>query len=205
MAAQPNLERGVALTDVDRDGDTELAVTTGRQAGSFALEREERRWAGFRPFAAWPKVEGTVGRTFTIDLNGDGRQDTAHFLAPGSGFLVFDRNGDGKITQASELFGPQTGDGFGELSSLDEDGSGWIDAGDSSYDQLQVWTRDAAGKDQLQSLQAAGVGAVSVARLATPFELKDAGNATLGAVRSTGVYLAESGQAGTVQQIDLVV
>ena len=62
-----------------------------------------------------------------------------------------------------------------------------------------------AGKDQLQSLQAAGVGAVSVARLATPFELKDAGNATLGAVRSTGVYLAESGQAGTVQQIDLVV
>ena len=144
-------------------------------------------------------------QTFTIDLNGDGRQDTAHFLAPGSGFLVFDRNGDGRITQASELFGPQTGDGFGELSSLDEDGSGWIDAGDSSYDQLQVWTRDAAGKDQLQSLQAAGVGAVSVARLATPFELKDAGNATLGAVRSTGVYLAESGQAGTVQQIDLVV
>jgi hypothetical protein len=59
--AQPNLERGVALTDVDRDGDTELAVTTGRQAGSFALEREERRWAGFRPFAAWPKVEGTPG------------------------------------------------------------------------------------------------------------------------------------------------
>jgi hypothetical protein len=62
VAAQPNLERGVALTDVDRDGDTELAVTTGGRP-SFALEREERRWAGFRPFAAWPKVEGRRARS----------------------------------------------------------------------------------------------------------------------------------------------
>ncbi|MEZ4400858.1 MAG: SpvB/TcaC N-terminal domain-containing protein [Kofleriaceae bacterium] len=87
VATQPNLERGVALADVDRDGDTELAVTTGRQAGSFALEREERRWAGFRPFAAWPKLEGTAGRTFWIDWNGDGRTDAV--IARGDALVWF--------------------------------------------------------------------------------------------------------------------
>ncbi|MBK9037050.1 MAG: VCBS repeat-containing protein [Myxococcales bacterium] len=87
VAAQPNFERGVAVADVDRDGDTELAVTTGRQAGSFALEREERRWAGFRPFAAWPKLEGAVGRTFWVDLNGDGRSDAV--IARGDALVWF--------------------------------------------------------------------------------------------------------------------
>ncbi|MBK9037056.1 MAG: VCBS repeat-containing protein [Myxococcales bacterium] len=77
----------MALADVDRDGDTELAVTTGRQAGSFALEREERRWAGFRPFAAWPKLEGAVGRTFWVDLNGDGRSDAV--IARGDALVWF--------------------------------------------------------------------------------------------------------------------
>ena len=144
-------------------------------------------------------------QTFSIDLNGDGNADTAHFVASGSGFLVFDRNGDGKITQASELFGPQSGDGFAELARLDQDGNGWIDEGDGMFGELQVWTRDANGADHLQSLQDLGVGALSTARLATPFELQDANGNAQGAVRSTGVYLKESGEAGTLQQIDLVV
>lgn len=144
-------------------------------------------------------------QTFKLDLNGDGTAETAHFAAAGSGFLVFDRNGNGKIDQAAELFGPQTGDGFAELAALDSDKNGWIDEGDAAYAQLQVWTRDAAGHDQLQSLQQAGVGAISVARLATPFDIKDSGNALLGAIRSSGVWLSEDGQAGTVQQVDLAV
>jgi hypothetical protein len=102
VAAQPNLERGVALTDVDRDGDTELAVTTGRQAGSFALEREERRWAGFRPFAAWPKVEGTVGRTFWVDLNGDGRADAV--IARGDALVWFPSK-TGPLDEVEREFG----------------------------------------------------------------------------------------------------
>ncbi len=144
-------------------------------------------------------------QTFSIDLDGDGRRDTAHFVGPGSGFLVFDRDGDGRITQRSELFGPRSGDGFAELAALDGDGNGWIDEADGSFGELQVWTRDASGADRLQTLQDLGVGALSVARTATPFELQDAAGTALGAIRSTGVYLKESGEAGTLQQIDLVV
>ena len=35
--------------------------------------------------------------------------------------------------------------------------------------------------------------------------LRSTGNESLGAVRSSGVYLSENGEAGTVQQIDLSV
>ena len=144
-------------------------------------------------------------QTFKLDLDADGQQDEARFVAEGSGFLVFDRNANGRIDAANELFGPQTGDGFGELAQLDSDRNGWIDEADASYSKLQVWTKDAAGADRLQNLQQANVGAISLARLATPFSIKDGSNALLGEVRSSGVYLSEDGQARTIQQIDLAV
>lgn len=144
-------------------------------------------------------------QTFSLDLDGDGRRETAHFVAAGSGFLVFDRNGNGKVDERGELFGPTTGDGYRELAALDADHNGWIDEADPAFAQLQIWTRD-AGAEQLTTLLSRGVGALSVASVATPFELKDAANATLGSVRDTGVYLREDGSgAGTVQQIDLSV
>ncbi|MBP9168342.1 MAG: VCBS repeat-containing protein [Kofleriaceae bacterium] len=102
VAAQPNLGRGVALADVDRDGDTELAVTSGRQAGSFALMREERRWNGFRPFAAWPKLEGLAGRTFWVDLNGDGRPDAV--IARGDALVWFPST-SGPLDEVTAEFG----------------------------------------------------------------------------------------------------
>lgn len=76
-----------------------------------------------------------------------------------------------------------------------------------------MWTPDAestggdtaATGDSLRTLQEANVGAIALARVATPFALKDGNNATLGEVRSTGLYLRESGGAGTVQQVDLSV
>ena len=87
VGAQPNFERAVTLGDLDRDGDTELAVVSGRQAGAFALEREDARWVGFRPFARWPRIEGLAGRTFWVDLNGDGRADAV--VARGDALIWF--------------------------------------------------------------------------------------------------------------------
>lgn len=144
-------------------------------------------------------------QTFRLDLDSDGAADEARFVAAGSGFLVFDRNGDGKVSDAGELFGPTTGNGFAELASLDNDGNGWIDEGDAAFDQLSLWTTDGAGGTKLGALADYGVGAVFTGSLATPFDLKDGANQALGEVRSSGVYLKEDGGAGTVQQIDLVV
>ena len=49
---------------------------------------------------------------FAFDLNADGQAEQINFVAPGSGFLVFDRNQDGKVNNGSELFGPTTDNGF---------------------------------------------------------------------------------------------
>ncbi len=140
---------------------------------------------------------------FAFDLNADGQAEQINFVAPGSGFLVFDRNADGKVNDGSELFGPATQDGFQELAALDGDRNGWIDENDAAYDQLQVWTRSANGTDRLQSLAAANVGAIALARVATPFDLKTNDNELLGQIRNSGIFLQENGAAGTIQQIDL--
>ena len=140
---------------------------------------------------------------FAFDLDADGNTEQINFVAPGSGFLVFDRNQDGTINDGRELFGPTTNDGFAELAKLDDDGNGWLDENDAAFAQLQLWSRDAAGNDQLQSLAAAGVGAIALSHISTPFALKNNANELLGQVRNSGIFLQENGVAGTIQQIDL--
>ena len=143
--------------------------------------------------------------TFKFDLDVDGKADDMRFVAPGSGFLALDRNGNGRIDDGSELFGATSGDGFADLARYDDDGNGWIDERDAVFSRLRVWTRDGSGKDQLVGLQQQGVGALYLGKADTPFALKDNANALQGAVRASGLYLREDGGAGTLQQLDLVV
>jgi len=140
---------------------------------------------------------------FAFDLNADGSTENINFLAPGSGFLAFDRNGDGKINNGSELFGPTSGDGFQELAALDGDQNGWIDENDAAFNQLSLWTPDKTDKEMHLSLSAAGIGAIALSRIATPFDLKTNANELLGQIRTSGIFLHEAGTAGTIQQIDL--
>lgn len=141
---------------------------------------------------------------FAFDLNSDGAAtEKINSLSPGSGYLVFDRNGDGVINNGSEMFGPNSGDGNAELSKLDSDKNGWIDENDAAFGQLQIWQGNQAGKSQLSSLGAAGVGAISLNHIGTPFDLKNNANQLLGQIRNTGIFLHEDGSTGTIQQIDL--
>ncbi|HPC03792.1 MAG TPA: hypothetical protein PKY58_03890 [Syntrophales bacterium] len=142
---------------------------------------------------------------FSFDLDGDGSGESIASLGSGSGYLVIDRDGDGMATDGGELFGPRTGRGFAELAAFDDDGNGWIDGNDGIYDELKVWIGAGSGETGLTSLAGAGVGALSLANLDTPFDVKDRSNALLGSVRSTGIYVGNEGAAGTVQQIDLAV
>ncbi len=144
-----------------------------------------------------------TGARFAFDLDADGAAEEISFVGAGSGFLALDKNGDGVVNDGSELFGPRTGDGFRELAAYDQDGNAWIDESDAVFDALRIWTKDAAGGDRLATLSERGVGAISLARVATPFSLKDGANALLGEVRTTGVYLTEGGAAGSIQQLDL--
>ncbi len=142
---------------------------------------------------------------FYFDIDADGIEDEISELNAGSGYLAYDKNGDGIINDGSELFGTKSGDGFKDLAAYDEDGNGWIDENDSIFDKLRVWTVGEDGKKTLLSLKQADVGAMYLGSASTEFRLKDDENNTNAVVRSTGVYLKESGGAGTMQHIDLAV
>jgi len=140
-----------------------------------------------------------------FDIDADGIQDSISFLNQGSGFLALDSNQDGVINNGLELFGTQSGDGFADLSQFDYDQNGWIDENDAIFSQLQIWHKDANGFNQLQGLLELNIGAINLQNIDTPFALKDNTNQQHGQVVSSGVFLHETGEAGTIQQIDLVV
>ncbi|MBS0347195.1 MAG: hypothetical protein JSR69_12145 [Proteobacteria bacterium] len=140
---------------------------------------------------------------FSFDLMGDGQQVDMPLLGQGSGFLVLDAVDSGRVTSGRQLFGPASGDGFSDLAKYDGDASGWIDEADAVFDRLGVWTPDASGGGSVRSLREAGVGALYLGRTATPFTLKE--GSELGAIRSTGVYVADDGRVGTMQQVDVNV
>jgi hypothetical protein len=144
-------------------------------------------------------------QTFAFDLDADGQEEKVPLVAGGSGVFVFDRNQDGKVNDGTELFGPSMGDAFAELSPYDQNGDRWIDESDAIFRNLFVWTRAADNQDSLQSLKDAGVGALSLASIDSPFALKDSQNQLRGQIVRTGVFLREDGGAGTLQQLNAVV
>ena len=198
---------GTVRTADGREIDFELSLAMAR---SFHVESDVSLRLGDAARRKDPLVVNFSGTTasltdtrFAFDIDSDSQSDQINFVSTGSGYLMLDRNGDGKATNGSELFGAASGDGFAELASLDDDHNGWIDESDATYDKLQIWSRDDNGADQYRSLWDAGVGAIALSRISTPFDLKSVDNATVGQIRSSGIFLRESGEAGTIQQIDL--
>lgn len=143
---------------------------------------------------------------FLFDLDSDGTQDEISFTGSGSGFLALDKNGDGLVNNGSELFGTKSGNGFADLAVYDSDGNSWIDEADAIFSKLKVWTKDVKGNSILMSLKDADVGAIYLSSAATEFSLNNTvTNQTNGVIRSTGIYLKESGGTGTVQHVDLTL
>lgn len=149
------------------------------------------------------KAAELTGERFDFDLDADGKVERLAGLGEGSGFLVLDRNGNGKADDGSELFGARSGDGFADLAALDGDGNGWLDEADPEFARLQVWR--GGGDGRLTGLADEGIGALWLGRVASPFALKDEANRLLGEIRASGLYLREDGRAGTLQQVDLAV
>lgn len=141
---------------------------------------------------------------YTFDLNVDGKTEQISFVGPGSGLLALDKNGDGRINDGSELFGPQSGNGFADLSVYDRDGNHWIDENDDIFDKLQIWDKAEDGTDRLFALMAKGIGAIYLGNVETPFTLENAGRLDA-SIRRTGIFLREDGTAGTLQHVDMVV
>jgi len=143
---------------------------------------------------------------FYFDLDADGKEEEISELGAGSGYLALDKNGDGEINDGSELFGTKSGDGFADLAAYDSDKNGWIDEADEVFSKLKIWTKDENGENKLLNLKEADVGAVFLGNADTQFSLNNAEtNATNAVIRKTGIFLRESGGAGTVQHVDLAL
>ncbi len=143
------------------------------------------------------------GKRFTFDLDADGKTESIPGLGGGSAFLAFDRNGDGRINDGSELFGTRSGNGFADLAALDGDGNHWLDENDAAFNNLRIWQPDASGQGNLRSLRDMGVGALYLGSTETSFALTDSENRLLAQIRASGFYLREDGRAGSLQQVDL--
>ena len=82
-----------------------------------------------------------------FDTDGDGISNRMSWVNSDDGFLVFDKNNDGLISNGNELFGndfvKQNGekavDGFDALSDLDSNGDSVIDTNDLEFSSLKVW------------------------------------------------------------------
>lgn len=140
---------------------------------------------------------------FEFDMSGNGETGQFAALGSGSGYLVLDRNGNGKVDDGTELFGPQSGSGFSELAAYDDDGNRWIDADDEVFDSLSVWVQTGDGNQALRSLAEVGVAALYVDSAEDRFTLANSQGVPLGQIRSTGIYLSTGGEVRTLEEIDL--
>jgi len=158
---------------------------------SFAVENRIDIYSEFDPLIM--NLDGEMpqlsSNTFSFDLDNDGKKDQIAQLKGNSGFLAYDKNKDGKINQGSELFGTQTGNGFGELAQYDKDGNGWIDSSDSIFDKLQIWFNNEDSKEkELVGLGEAGVGAIFLGAQQSEFTYKTEQNQILGKLKSSGLF-----------------
>jgi len=142
---------------------------------------------------------------FEFDIDSDGVADRISVPEGGCGFIAYDKNGNGIIDNGSELFGPQSGNGFAEMAQLDSDNNGWIDENDSAFVSLKIWRPSSEGNGRVDSLSSADVGAIYTGRADTKFNLQSGDGKIAAQLRESGVYLKESGGAGIIQEVDLVI
>lgn len=115
-----------------------------------------------------------------FDLFGQQASIGSDWVSSRTPWLVLDRNGDGDISDGSELFGSMTPlgtgerarDGFSALAQLDADADGRITALDPSFARLQLWF-DAdqdrrVSASELRSLASARIEAIELSYRMAP-------------------------------------
>ncbi len=198
--------RGGIKTEDGRDIDFSLYLHLNQRATyetteSFVMDVQQMRDPLVINFGA--DSVSLTDQYFEFDLEGDGEDEMVASLASGSGYLVLDKNANGRVDSGSELFGTQTGKGFSELATFDHDGNLWIDENDEIFSELKLWVGGESGEPQLRSLKEVGVGAIYLGYAEGHFNLHSSTGAVLGDIKSSGIVLMEDGNVRTIQEIDL--
>lgn len=110
-----------------------------------------------------------------FDMNGDGSPDRQGWAGRNDGFLVIDRDGDGRIASGAELSflaeDPTAGSSLAGLAKLDSNGDKVIDKTDARFGELRVWTdsnsNGATDVGELKTLAELGIQSFSLDGRAT--------------------------------------
>jgi hypothetical protein len=89
-------------------------------------------------------VDPLSSSSFFADLNGDGQQSRMAWAGKGTGVLVFDADGDGRISQEKEFaFTKWDANAKSDLEAIknvfDTNHNGKLDAGDARFGEFKVW------------------------------------------------------------------
>lgn len=144
-------------------------------------------------------------KSFHFDIDSDGESEQISLLGKNSAFLALDKDKNGFINSADELFGAKSGNGFEDLKLYDEDKNGWIDENDTIFHKLRIWKKS-EHEDKLLVLGEVGIGAIYLGNARTPFEINTTHtNTALGKMQRSSFFLRDNGKSGLISQIDLAI
>lgn len=113
-----------------------------------------------------------------FDLNGNGFATQTGWISPTDGFLSIDSNHNGRIDNASELFGSAVGGGFAALANYDTNHDGKLSSDDMQWSDLKIWIdQNSDGVSQayeIRSLDSLNITSISLSN--TDAALSDNGN-----------------------------
>lgn len=132
-----------------------------------------------------------------FDIDNDGFAEAVGWVAPDDGLLARDVNGNGKIDDATELFGSSSIDGFAILQELDSNGDLTINQYDTNFNELLIW-QDANGdgisqSSELHNLAYYNIASIDLAGVA-PSTQVIAGND----ISHTSIYTRMDGSTGSI-------
>ncbi len=150
-------------------------------AEAFAIQSAAKtaKWiAGGDPLVidlAGNGIETTTLDGSNVYFNLDGGKFTSRtgWLSGTDGFLVLDKNHNGKIDDIHEMFGSRDQGGYADLAQYDSNQDGVIDANDAIWSQLQIWqdlNGDGVTEDgELKSMAEEGLTSLSLTN--TPLDV----------------------------------
>ena len=152
----------------------------------------------------------TIGTSSNIHFDHDGNHfgETTGWVGKDDGLLVWDRNGNGRIDDGSELFGNNSNlaaggkaaNGFVALADLDNNHDGSVTAADSGYAQLRVW-KDANGNAVLDAGELLTLDELGVVALSTTYTNQNVTDAQGNQHLQAGWYTHSDGSQGKLEDV----